>query len=93
MNTKWQVNPEVLSSKIDKEAIIMSIEADSYFGLDLVGSRIWVLLSKKPATTDDLVVLLMDEYDVDKRICKEDVQQFIDEMSAKKLIRPVSEST
>ena len=91
MNTKWQINPEVLSSKIDEEAILMSIEADCYFGLDPVGSKIWELLSKNPATADDLVVLLMDEYKVNKKTCKIDVQQFLNEMSVKKLIRPVSD--
>ncbi len=46
MNLKWQVNTEVLSSKIDEDTILMSIEADSYFGLDPIGSRIWELLSR-----------------------------------------------
>ncbi len=92
MNTKWQVTPEVLSSKIDEEAILMSIEADSYFGLDPVGSRIWELLSEQAASADELVFMLMEEYEVDDKTCREDVQQFIDDMSAKKLIRPVAET-
>jgi hypothetical protein len=93
MKLKWQTSTEILSSKIDEEAILMSIEADSYFGLDSVGSRIWELLSIKPATAEDLVVLLMDDYDIDKKTCQEDVQLFIDEMSVKKLIHPVIKST
>jgi hypothetical protein len=90
MNTKWQVTPEVLSSKIDDEAILMSIEMESYFGLDPVGSRIWELLSAQAASAEELVLLLMEEYDVDEKTCKEDVQHFIDDMLAKKLIRPVT---
>ena len=89
MSVKWQINPEVLSSKIDEEAILMSFEAESYFGLDPVGSRIWELISKKPVTADELVVLLMEEYEVDEKTCHADVQRFIDDMSAKKLIRQV----
>ena len=90
MNLKWQVNPEVLSSKIDEEAILMSFEAESYFGLDPVGSRIWELLSKQAATANELVVLLMGEYEVNETTCREDVQKFIDDMSAKKLILQVA---
>ena len=93
MSLKWQINPEVLSSKIDEEAILMSFEAESYFGLDPVGSRIWELLSKKSLTTDELVVLLMEEYEINETTCREDVQRFIDDMSAKKLIRQVAVST
>ncbi len=90
MNLKWRVNPEVLSSKIDEEAILMSFEAESYFGLDPVGSRVWELLSKQAATADELVILMMEEYEVNERTCREDVQKFIDDMSAKKLILQVA---
>ncbi len=90
MNLKWQVSPEVLSSKIDEEAILMSFEAESYFGLDPVGSRIWELLSKQAATANELVVLLMGEYEINETTCREDVQKFIDDMLAKKLILQVA---
>ena len=86
MNTKWQVNPEVLSSKIDEEVILMSIEADSYFGLEPVGSLVWEMLAKQPASVSELVVQLMEEYDVQEDTCREDVLQFINDMSEKKLI-------
>ena len=86
MNTIWQVSKKVLSSKIDEEVILMSIEADSYFGIDPVGSRIWELLSKQPATINELVQILVEEYEVDEQTCRKDVQAFIDDMCARKLI-------
>jgi hypothetical protein len=88
MNNKWKVSPEVLSSKIDEEVVLMSIEAGYYFGLEPVGSRIWEILSEKPATFDELVTQLMDEYDVDMETCQNDVKSFIDDMVSKKLISP-----
>ncbi len=90
MNPTWQVNNEVLSSKIDEEAILMSLEAESYFGLDPVGSRIWELLSKQPKTTDELIVLLMEEYEVNKTTCREHVQAFIDDLQANGLIKQIA---
>ena len=86
MNTIWQVSQKVLSSKIDEEVILMSFEADSYFGIDPVGSRIWELLSEKPASINELVLLLVDEYEVDEETCRKQVQIFIDEMYTKKII-------
>lgn len=86
MDTKWEISKEVLSSKIDEEVVLMSIEADSYFGLDPVGSRIWELLSIKSATIDELVQTLMEEYDTDEETCRKDVQSFIEDMSTRKLI-------
>ena len=86
MELKWQISTEVLSSKIDEEVVLMSIEADSYFGLDPIASHIWELLSIKPATINELVQTLMDEYDIDKEICLKDVKAFVNTMSERKLI-------
>jgi hypothetical protein len=86
MNKKWKVSEEVLYSKIDEEVILMSIEADSYFGLDPVGSYIWELLSKQPASINELVAIMMEEYEVDEDTCRKDVQAFINDMSGRKLI-------
>ena len=89
MNTRWQVSQEVLSSKIDEEIILMSIKADSYFGIDPVGSQVWEILSKQPLTTNEIVQLMMEDYEVDEETCRVDVQAFIDDMYARKLIEKV----
>jgi hypothetical protein len=89
MMTKYQVNPEVLSTKIDEEAVLMSIEADSYFSLDPIGSHIWEVLSEKAASIDELVAVLSEEYEIDEATCRKDVGEFIAVMSEKKLIKPL----
>ena len=89
MNTRWQVSQEVLSSKIDEEIILMSIKADSYFGIDPVGSQVWEIISKQPLTTSEIVQLMMEDYEVDEETCRADVQAFIDSMYARKLIEKV----
>jgi len=86
MEIKFQVNQEVLSSKIDDEVILMSIAADSYFGLDSVGSRIWEILSQEAVSVDGLIAILMEEYEVEESECREDVVHFIENMSSRKLI-------
>jgi hypothetical protein len=86
MNLKLQVSDLVLSSKIDEEVVLMSIEAGYYFTLDPIGSRIWELLSEKSNTLEGLVQVLMEEYEVDESTCRADVQAFIEDMSVKKLI-------
>jgi hypothetical protein len=88
MIIKWQVASEVLSSKIDDEAILMSFEADSYFGLNSVGSRIWEILSGEAKTIDELVSILIEEYEVGEKQCREEVERFIEDMVGRKLIKP-----
>ena len=85
---KWQLAKEVLSSKIDEEIVLLAVDAESYLSLDPVGSRIWELLSEKPSTVDELAALLMEEYEVDRGTCLNDVQAFIDDIAARKMIVP-----
>ena len=89
MNRKWQISKSVISSKIDEEVILMSVEQDAYFGIDPIGSHIWELLSNKPASINDLVAILMEEYEVEEETCKQDVLAFINEMSTRKLIAQI----
>jgi hypothetical protein len=82
---KWQISPSILHSKIDDEVILMSIEADSYFGLDPIASRIWELL-EEPKDMDELVALLTEEYEVDDATCRADVQVLLDDLVGRGLV-------
>lgn len=88
---KWKVTPEILSSKIDEEIVLLSIELGFFSSLDPVGSTIWEILSKRPSAVEELSCQLMEEYEVDKETCMRDVQEFIEDMVSKKLIIPVEE--
>ena len=37
-------NPEMVSSDMDGETVMMSMENGEYYGLDPIGSRIWELI-------------------------------------------------
>ena len=87
---KYQINPNVLSSKIDEEAILMCIEADAYFGLDPIATRIWDILSEKPQSLDGIVAILSEEYEVDQTTCETDVKAFLTTMIERKLISEVA---
>jgi len=81
-----QVNDKVLSSKIGNEAVLMCMEAEYYYGLDPIGSRIWELLTESPKTIEEIIDVLLQEYEVDQETCSKDVYSFIDEMTSRKLI-------
>jgi hypothetical protein len=85
----WQVASDVLSSKIDDEVIIMGLQTDKYYGLDPVAGRIWELL-EQPRSLDELVGLLLEEYEVDEATCRKETMEFLRDMAEKKLIREVA---
>jgi hypothetical protein len=79
-------NQEIVSSGIDNDTVMMSIEMGEYYGTNPVGSRIWELLeqSRTPAGICDI---LMEEYNVPAEECRRDVLEFIGQLFEKKLVK------
>ncbi len=90
LKTTIKRNPELVSTDVDGEKVMMSIENGEYFGLDSVGSRIWELI-ENPIKVEELVNLLIDEFDVSKEKCEIDTIEFLNELMEKKLLIIVSE--
>ena len=78
-------NPELVSSDLDGETVMMSIESGEYFGLDSVGSRIWELL-ETPTTVANLVDILVDEFEVSREECEADTIDFLNQLLDKHLL-------
>lgn len=78
-------NPELLSSKIDTETIMMSMHDGNYYGLNEVAGRIWEILEKE-MTYAELIRNLLEEFDVDESTCRNDVAGFLNKLEDKKLI-------
>lgn len=83
-------NPELISTDVDGEKVMMSIVNGEYFGLDSVGSRIWELI-ENPIKVETLVELLTDEFDVSKEQCEMDTLEFLNELMEKNLLFIISE--
>ncbi len=76
---------ELVSTNMDGETVMMSIEKGEYFGLDSVGSRIWELI-ENPIEVNKLVELLLEEFEVDRELCEADTFEFLNQLNAKKLL-------
>ncbi len=57
------------------EAVMMSIEAGRYYGLNAVASRIWELL-ESPKTVAEVCAQLCEEFEVDEPTCEAEVLKF-----------------
>jgi hypothetical protein len=75
----------LVASDLDEKKVMMNIESGKYFGLDSVGSRIWVLL-EKPHTVRELALDLLKEYDVEENTCLKDVLVFLNKLYDQGLI-------
>ena len=78
-------NPEIISSKIDDEVVMMSVEEGKYFGLDSIGSTIWELL-ETPQSLKALIPQLLAQFEVSEEQCLQDCSSFILAMLDKKTL-------
>lgn len=72
---------DIVSSDIDNEKVMMSIEKGEYFGLEPIGSRIWELLAE-PIKVSAIIEALLPHFDVDRQTCEQDVLAFLEELHA-----------
>jgi hypothetical protein len=77
---------ELVSTELDQETVLMSINAGAYYGLEGPARSIWEKL-ETPLTFTQLVDVLVDEYRVSPETCAADVQKFLAEMEQEGLLR------
>jgi len=76
VETLVSVPEDVLFRELDGEAIILNLAKGVYFGLDAVGTRIWMVLSESSSVRRAIDVLTA-EYDVEPAVAAHDVVELV----------------
>lgn len=77
---------DLLSTELDQETVLMSIDAGAYYGLEGAAQRIWEYL-ETPLTFSALVDRMVKEYEVAPETCSADLESFLAEMEREGLLR------
>jgi hypothetical protein len=77
---------DLLSTELDQEVALMSIDAGAYYGLKGPARSIWGIL-ETPVSFSELVARLVEEYQVSPEECAADLQGFLREMEREHLLR------
>jgi hypothetical protein len=75
------------SRLIAGEAVILSLDTKVLRGLNTVGSRVWDLIDGR-RTLDDIVDVVVAEFDVDRAQAAQDVETFLRQLIDKGLVTP-----
>ena len=67
---------QVFTAPVDDTALVLNTETGLYHGLNPVASRIWDLLAT-PIEADELVALLVAEFDVTPSVCGVELDSFL----------------
>ena len=85
LNSTIQASDDVVVSQVDDELVMMSIEKGQYYSLDEIGSRVWELV-KEPRSISAICDVLVEEYDVARAACEQDMVEWLSELAEEKLI-------
>lgn len=80
---------EFITSTVDNELVMMSLEKGTYYGLDAIGSQIWENIAA-PITIDALCQKLVDAFEVDPAQCQADVLAFLNELHQEGMVHAVN---
>ena len=82
---KVSVPAHVLVRFLDKEAVLLNIETERYFGLDETGARMWQLATTS-ANIDAAYHALLSEYDVDAEMLREHLSELLEKLAENGLL-------
>jgi hypothetical protein len=77
---------DVLFQEVGGEAVLLKLASEHYFGLDPVGTRIWMLLSED-AGLKRAFDILRDEYDVEPDVLERDLLTLVERMAEAGLVQ------
>ncbi|MGH9574799.1 MAG: PqqD family peptide modification chaperone [Candidatus Acidiferrales bacterium] len=85
-------SPEQVSCALGDESAILSMKNSVYYGMNVVGTRVWNMLGQ-PRSVVQLRDALVDEYDVEPARCEQDLLQLLEHMRNEGLIEVMSAPT
>ena len=74
-----------VSCEFESEAAILNLRDSFYYGLDDVGAAVWKLV-QQPRRVDEIVDLLLDQYEVDTERCTQDLLTLLSKLAALGLV-------
>lgn len=79
-----QVGGNIVSD-MGGEKVMLSVRQGKYYNLGDIGGEIWEKI-KEPMLVEELILILMDKYDVQNNDCEQQVMSFLDHLRDEQLI-------
>lgn len=71
---------DVVASDMGKDWALLDLETSVYYTLNATGARIWARLQDGGATPEELVEVLISEFEVDDATCQKDVSAVLKQL-------------
>jgi len=87
---KYKLTSQQIASNVGGEVVILNHNKGEYYGLDEVGARVWSSLEEKPQSLDELCDAVLEDYDIDKETCLNDINALLKDLISEKLVEVAS---
>ncbi len=74
-----KIKPDVLIQEVQEEAVLLSVDKGTYYGLNEVGNRAWKYL-QDTGDVEDAVKGILEDYEVDEETLRKDLEAFVKEL-------------
>ena len=74
-----------VSCDLAEEAVVLSLNNSTYYGLNSLGARIWSLI-QEPRSVSEIRSIILEEYDVDPDRCEKELLDLLRKLAAQGLI-------
>jgi len=88
MAQEFRAADGVLFQTVADEAVLLNMDDNRYYGLDDVATRMWQLLMEH-GDEEAVVRQMLEEYDVEEMVLRQDFAALVAEMEQRDLIKRV----
>lgn len=75
----------LLFTRVDDDLVMFSAERGMYYGIQVVGSRIWTLIEDEVSIAE-ICDKLLEEFSVDRETCEREVVHFVEQLDGEGLV-------
>jgi len=86
LDASISIPDDVIFRELEGEAIILNLATGTYFGLDEVGTRVWMLLTES-SSIRRVIDVMVGEYEVESAELERDVLELVSQLSDKGLVK------
>ncbi len=88
LSSKVTIPAQVMARPVGDETIILDLVSGTYYGLDLVGARIWQLMGEDKSLLQ-ICDAMQNEYEVSRQDIERDVMKLVETLHTQGLIAVV----
>ena len=86
----YQPSPNVVSTTLDQEAVLLDLDTRRYYSLNETGARIWELLADDQSL-DAIAEAITTEWDVSEENARAHVERLLSELEEEGLVERIQE--